>query len=394
MNLSALKNFAPGVRRQLIEAVGRKLDFVLAGDTADLRAAAIQVSHLRSQSETDRTELVERVAYTWFNRLSALRFIDARGWHPFRCRVITPASAEETQPEVLKLVRSGALPVELAPFTDSRRLNDLLDGHMPSLDPQGEVYRHLILATCRFYHDLMPFLFEALDDETELLLPDDLLTEHSIAYGFRNDISEEDCSEVELLGWLYQFYISEKKDQVMVRKITVPTVDIPAVTQLFTPHWIVRYLVENSLGRIWLEKHPDSRLREHMAYYVDDHQGQAITEGLIFERPEEIRLLDPASGSGHMLTYSFDLLYRIYEEEGHAPSEIPGLILSHNLYGLDICPRAVQLAQFALVCKAREKSRSAFRNPIQPQVMCLQDVIITPDEMAAYLSLPGMDELL
>lgn len=394
MNLSALKSFAPEVRRQLIEAVGRKLDFVLTGDTADLRAAAEQVAHLRIQADADRSGLIERVAYTWFNRLAALRFIDAHpGWHPFRARVVTPANTDETQPELLKLTRSGSIPAELARFTDSKRLNDLLDGHLPSPDPQGEVYRHLILATCRFYHDLMPFLFEALDDETELLLPDDLLTEHSIAHGFRTGISEEDCSEVELVGWLYQFYISEKKDQVMARKSAVPSEDIPAVTQLFTPHWIVRYLVENSLGRLWLNSRPASRLREHMPYYVEDPDGQSTTDCLTVARPEEIKLLDPASGSGHMLTYSFDLLYRIYEEEGHAPSEIPALILQNNLYGLDICPRAEQLAQFALICKAREKSRTAFRNPIQPQVMCLVDVVITPEEMQSYLELPGMREL-
>jgi hypothetical protein len=222
MNLAALKSFAPEVRRQLMEAVGRKLDFVLTGDTADLRAAVAQIAHLRSQTEVNRTALIERVAYTWFNRLAALRFLDARGWHPFRCRVITPANVDETQPELLKLTRSSALPAELVSFTNPKRLNDILDGHFPSPDPQGEVYRHLILAACRFYHNLMPFLFEALDDETELLLPDDLLTEHSIVHGFRTEISEEDCSEVELLGWLYQFYISEKKDQVMARKSAVP----------------------------------------------------------------------------------------------------------------------------------------------------------------------------
>lgn len=393
MNLSSLKSFAPEVRRQLMEAVGRKLDFVLTGDTADLRAAVAQVERLRSQAEADRKGLIEQVAYTWFNRLAALRFIDAHpGWHPFRARVVT-AAVGETQPELLKLTRAGALPAELESFTDPKRLNDLLDGHLPSPDPQGEVYRHLILAACRYYHDLMPFLFEALDDETELLLPDDLLTEHSIAHGFRTEISDEDCSEVELIGWFYQFYISEKKDQVMARKSAVPSEDIPAVTQLFTPHWIVRYLVENSLGRLWLHSRPGSRLREHMPYYVDEPDGQTLADSLTVARPEEIRLLDPASGSGHMLTYSFDLLYRIYEEEGHAPSEIPSLILQHNIYGLDICPRAAQLAQFALVCKAREKSRTAFRNPIQPHVMCLVDVYIFPEELKEYLELHNLQEL-
>ena len=209
MNLSALKSFAPEVRRQLIEAVGRKLDYVLTADTADLRSMQAQRESLREQATLDRKGLIERVAYTWFNRLAALRFLDAHGWHPFRARVITPVTAEETQPELLKLMRSGALPAELNPFADVTRLNNLLDGRIPSSDAQGEVYRHLVLVACRFYHALLPNLFEKLDDETELLLPDDLLTEHSVVQGFRTEISDEDCVEVEILGWLYQFYISE-----------------------------------------------------------------------------------------------------------------------------------------------------------------------------------------
>ena len=536
MNTTALKSFAPAARRQLLDAVGRKLDWALSADTADLRARSGQVKDLRRQAERNRAGLIERVAYTWFNRLAALRFLDARGWHPFGARVLTPASPDETQPELLKLMRNGQLPPELARFSDLARLNDLLDGRLPTAtpgaDPQGEVYRDLILAACRYYHYLMPFLFEALDDETELLLPDDLLTAHSVAQGFRDDIADEDCAEVEVLGWLYQFYISEKKDEVMARKRAVPSEDIPAVTQLFTPHWIVRYLVENSLGRLWLMNRPASRLREHMPYYVEgigergqgeeereqgtgergqgnvqqgqqqgsqefsgsdrvaegdaaggggiqgdagissgrevragqsdeagggvdsvEYRGgarQAVDGGVsqlsfdcpgfqggtgnpvapgnptelsepqpgspsaepaqrnlahavqpaqqtpdpssltpapypLIERPEDIRLLDPACGSGHMLTYAFDLLYRMYEEEGYAPGDIPALILAHNLHGLEICPRAAQLAQFALVCKARERTRAAFRRPAPPQVMCLQDVVISEDELAHWL---------
>lgn len=276
MDTSALKSFAPAVRKQLVEAVTRKLDFVLTAQTPDyLTTFAPQVGALRKLAQTDRTGLIERVAYTWFNRLAALRFMDARGWHPFRARVLTPASESETQPELLKLTRTSNLPAELLPHTVPKRLNDLLDGRIPSPDAQGEVYRHLVLAACRFYHALLPNLFEKLDDETELLLPDDLLTEHSVVHSFRTEISDEDCGDgqranVEILGWLYQFYISERKDQVMARKSAVPTEDIPAVTQLFTPHWIVRYLVENSLGRLWLLNRPDSRLREHMPYYIEE----------------------------------------------------------------------------------------------------------------------------
>jgi Eco57I restriction-modification methylase len=393
MNTSALKTFAPAVRRQLMEAVMRKLDFVLTTQTPDyLTTYKSQVASLRRLAAEDRSGLVERVAYTWFNRLAALRYLDAKGWHPFRARVLTAATMEETQPELLKLMRAGALPEELRRHTDPSRLNDLLDGRIPSPDPQGEVYRQLVLAACRFYHALLPNLFERLDDETELLLPDDLLTEHSVAQGFRDEISDEDCSEVELLGWLYQFYISEKKDAVMARKSAVPSEDIPAVTQLFTPHWIVRYLVENSLGRLWLLNRPGSRLREKMPYYIE---GEAETDFLKINRPEEIRLLDPAVGSGHMLTYAFDLLYAIYEEEGYAPSDIPALILTHNLHGVDICPRAAQLASLALVLKAREKSRRFFQSEkfVQPRILALQDVRFDEGDLHEYIRALNLGEL-
>jgi type II restriction/modification system DNA methylase subunit YeeA len=397
MNTSSLKSFAPAVRTQLMEAVGRKLDYVLTADTPDLRQAAAQVASLRRESGKNRAALIERVAYTWFNRLAALRFLDAQGWHPFKARVLTPATPEETQPEILKLLRTGSLPAELHPHTDLQRLNDLLDGRLPTAiagaDPQGEAYRGLILAACRFYHTLLPDVFDKLNDESELLLPDDILTTNSVAEGFRTEISDADCLEtdasgksranVEILGWLYQFYISEKKEAVMARKSAVPTEDIPAVTQLFTPHWIVRYLVENSLGRLWLLNRPNSRLREHMPYYIE---GEAETDFLKITKPEDIRLCDPAVGSGHMLTYAFDLLTLIYEEEGYTPSEIPSLILRHNLHGLEICPRAAQLAELALVFKAREKSRRFFQpeHLVRPNITELRDVRYAENELSDY----------
>ena len=404
MNTSALKTFAPAVRRQLMEAVTRKLDFALTAQTPDyLTTFAPQVSALRKLAQADRPGLIERVAYTWFNRFAALRFMDAHGWHPFRARVLTPASAAETQPELLKLTRTGGVPAELQRHTDPARLNDLLDGRIPSPDAQGEVYRHLVLAACRFYHALLPNLFEKLDDETELLLPDDLLTEHSVVHGFRTEISDEDCGDgqranVEILGWLYQFYISERKDQVMARKSAVPTEDIPAVTQLFTPHWIVRYLVENSLGRLWLLNRPGSRLREHMPYYIEGEKnapGGSPDDFLKITKPEEIRLCDPAVGSGHMLTYAFDLLTLIYEEEGYAPTEIPALILRHNLHGLEICPRAAQLAELALVFKAREKSRRFFQpeHLVRPRIIELRDVRFAENELRDYIHALGLGDL-
>ena len=397
VNTAALKTFAPAMRRQLLEAVGRKLDLLLNSQTPDtLSTYAKQIAELREQEAENRDQLLERVAYTWFNRLCALRYLDARGWHPFGCKVLMPAAEGETQPELLKLMRAGNLPAALQRHTDEGRLHGLLDGQIQTAiagaDPQGEVYRQLVLAVCRCYHELLPTLFEGLDDASELLLPDDVLSDGSIVGAFRKEITDDDCQDVESLGWLYQFYISEKKDEVMARKKAVPTEDIPAVTQLFTPHWIVRYLVENSLGRLWLLNRPGSKLRDQMPYYIE---GDAETDFLVINKPEEIKLLDPACGSGHMLTYAFDLLVLIYGEEGYSPNEIPALILRHNLHGLEICPRAAQLAELALVFKAREQSRRFFQPEqlVRPQIIELQDVQFEDGELNDYIDALDLGEL-
>jgi len=394
---AALKTFAPAMRRQLMEAVGRKLDLLLHSQTPDtLSTYSKQIGELREQEEGNREQLLERVAYTWFNRLCALRYLDARGWHPFGGKVLMPAAEGETQPELLKLMRAGNLPADLQSHTDQDRLHGLLDGQIQTAiagaDPQGEVYRQLVLAVCRCYHELLPNLFEGLDDASELLLPDDLLSDGSIVGAFRKEINDDDCQDVESLGWLYQFYIAEKKDEVMARKKAVPTEDIPAVTQLFTPHWIVRYLVENSLGRLWLLNRPGSKLLDQMPYYIE---GDAETDFLVINKPEEIKLLDPACGSGHMLTYAFDLLVLIYEEEGYSPNEIPGLILTNNLHGLEICPRAAQLAELALVFKAREQSRRFFQPEqlVRPQIIELQDVRFDDGELNDYIEVLDLGEL-
>ena len=397
VNTAALKTFAPAMRRQLLEAVGRKLDLLLNSQTPDtLSTYSKQIAELREQEAENREHLLERVAYTWFNRLCALRYLDARGWHPFGCKVLMPAAEGETQPELLKLMRAGNLPTALQSHTDQDRLHGLLDGQVQTAiagaDPQGEVYRQLVLAVCRCYHELHPNLFEGLDDASELLLPVDLLSDGSIVGSFRKEITDDDCQDVESLGWLYQFYIAEKKDEVMARKKAVPTEDIPAVTQLFTPHWIVRYLVENSLGRLWLLNRPGSKLREQMPYYIE---GESETDFLEITKPEEIKLLDPACGSGHMLTYAFDLLVLIYEEEGYSPNEISGLILKHNLYGLEICPRAAQLAELALVFKAREQSRRFFQPEqlVRPQIIELQDVQFEDGELNDYIEALELGDL-
>jgi type II restriction/modification system DNA methylase subunit YeeA len=382
VNTASLKTFAPAMRRQLLEAVGRKLDLLLNSQTPDtLSTYARQIAELREQEAENREQLLERVAYTWFNRLCALRYLDARGWHPFGCKVLMPAGEDETQPELLKLMRAGSLPAELKPHTNEDRLHGLLDGQIPPAiagsDPQGEVYRELVLASSRSYHQLLPELFEGLDDTSELLLPDDLLSEGSIAGGFRIAISDADCQDVEIIGWLYQFYISEKKDQVIGK--VVKSEDIPAATQLFTPNWIVKYMVENSLGATWLASYPDSPLKGQMEFYIEPAEQtpevQAQLAAITPESldPEALTLIDPACGSGHILVEVYDLLKTIYLERGYRQRDIPELILTKNLYGLDICPRAAQLAAFSLLMKGREDDRRLLERDIQLNVMALQN---------------------
>ena len=380
VNTAALKTFAPAMRRQLIEAVGRKLDLLLHQASADtLTTAAGPIEELRQQEAANRQELLERVAYSWFNRLAAVRYLDARLWHPFGARVLMAQTESETQPELLKLLRSGSLPAELQPHTDEARLQGLLDGRIPTAmagaDPQGEVYRELILAVCRSYHQLLPNLFEGLDDASELLLPDDLLSDGSIAGGFRSQISDSDCEDVEIIGWLYQFYISEKKDQVIGK--VVKSEDIPAATQLFTPNWIVKYMVQNSLGAQWLATYPASTLKGQMEYYIepaeqtDEVKAQLAAITLESLNPEDLTLIDPACGSGHILVEAYELFKAIYLERGYPQREIPQLILEKNLYGLDIDERAAQLTSFALMMKGRADDRRLFERGIQLNVMAM-----------------------
>lgn len=401
VNTASLKTFAPAMRRQLLEAVGRKLDLLLHSQTPDtLSTYAEQIAELRDQEAENREQLLERVAYTWFNRLCALRYLDAKGWHPFGCKVLMPAAEGETQPELLKLMRAGSLPAELKPHTNEARLHGLLDGQIPpaiaGADPQGEVYRELVLASCRSYHQLLPDLFEGLDDASELLLPDDLLSEGSIAGSIRSAISDEDCEDVEIIGWLYQFYISEKKDQVIGK--VVKSEDIPAATQLFTPNWIVKYMVQNTLGATWLATYPDSPVKAQMEFYIEPAvqtpEAQAQLSAITPESldPETLTLIDPACGSGHILVEAYDLLKAIYLERGYRQRDIPELILTKNLFGLDICPRAAQLAAFSLLMKGREDDRRLLERGLELNVIAFQDSKgLSLEHLATRLDLASTD---
>lgn len=392
MDTSKLKRFAQFARRALITQVSAKLESVVAESSAARREHPDAMRKLEAAIAKDgKDQVVELVAYTWFNRFSALRFMDVNELNPVR--VVSPVTGQ-FQPEILAEAKAGHMDENLVPDRIREQVRSLLDGQTPSSDAQTEAYRLLVVAVCNHLHTAMPFLFERIDDYTELLLPDDLLSNASILAYVREAMTPDVCEDVEIIGWLYQFYISEKKDDVFAglkqnKKITAE--NIPAATQLFTPHWIVRYLVENSLGRLWLLNRSNSKLAAKMDYYIAPEEPE--TDFLHISRPEDIRICDPACGSGHMLTYAFDLLYAIYEEEGYVTAEIPGLILTYNLYGIEIDDRAGALAAFALAMKVAIKlgRRKFLRQAVQPNICVMKDVRFTRSEMQDVAAVVGSD---
>ena len=297
--------------------------------------------------------LIDEAAYSWFNRLSALRLMEVNGFLPRR---VLSSSDGGHDPDLLRDALQIALQQELPGIS-----TELVDELRHSDD--ASLYQKLLIAQCNALKGEYPFLFETISDELALLLPQNLLGSESVVRKLVAEIPESDWQEVEIIGWLYQYYISERKDAVIGAKKAVPTADIPAATQLFTPAWIVQYMVQNSLGRLWLEAHPESQLKAQMPYYLDTPEQSPEVQLKISAsinaqlQPQEISLIDPACGSGHILVYAFDLLYEIYREQGYRDRDIPALILEHNLVGLDLDGRAVQMAAFALMIKARQKLR-------------------------------------
>ncbi|MDY0325139.1 MAG: BREX-1 system adenine-specific DNA-methyltransferase PglX [Candidatus Cloacimonadaceae bacterium] len=422
-----LKRFAQDARRYLIDQVNTKLSEVLAlgsdaatyektkplynallkevlgvrdGESGEA-ALKPKTSHL-TPNTYHLTPIAERVAYTWFNRLTALRYMDMKHFNPVG--IISPQSGD-TLPQILAEAKLGVIDSSLIDPSDRDRVLGLLSGTIASTyhkgDAQSEAYRILLLSACNHIGKSLPFLFKPIKDWMELLLPDDLLGEHGILAMIREVMTEDACQDVEVIGWLYQYYISEKKDEVFanVKKgKKVQSAEIPAVTQLFTPHWIVKYMVQNSLGRLWLDSHPKSSLKAKMEYYVaqdadaaESSMSQDCNPARLVNSPEEIKFCDPCCGSGHILTYAFDLLYEIYSEEGYDPLDIPRLIISKNLYGIEIDERASELAAFALSMKAREKDKQWFSRGIDPQICLLENIHFSKDEIEPYLDKCGRD---
>ena len=363
-NTAALKTFAQQTREKLISLVKTKMQYVLTADTAELRAYSGQIAELRKQIQ-NKTEknVVEEVAYTWFNRVMALRFMDANGYNA--PMIVTPAMGQ-TRPEILQEAMAGSIDDSLMLSADDKLL------------PEAKLYRKLLVAVCNHQMSApMPFLFEPITTYTELLLPDDLLSDQSFVTDIRQGMTDEDCQNVEIMGWLYQFYITSRKAEAEAKKSKkggLSSDEQAAATQLFTPHWIVRYMVENSLGRIWMTLHPESHLVDNMPYYIAPAEGQTDIIPEDIHSARDIRFLDPCMGSGHVLVYAFDLFAKMYEEEGEMPKDIPALILQNNLYGIDIDRRCYQLASFALTMKGRAYYRRYLRRTVNPNVIALEPI--------------------
>lgn len=313
--------------------------------------------HIVNLIKTDGYKaVIEEFAYTWFNRFVALRFMETHDFLPHGFRVLSSRDGN-LEPEILK---------NLAYVKDELKLDINLCNALKTQGKLEELYRYVLFRQCKALSGILPMLFSDENDYLELLLPKILLKGETVLTRLLEIPEEAFLQDVEIIGWMYQFYISVKKDEVFASKKTITKDTLPAVTQLFTPDWIVRYMAENSIGRIWIESYPNSSLKSDMKYYVaDPEQTQEIKrkiDAVKYQnvRPEDIKVLEPCCGSGHILVYVFDLLFKMYEEKGYQPREIPSLILKNNIFGLDVDKRASQLASFALIMKARSLNSKFF----------------------------------
>jgi len=383
MNKSVIKKFAVQARNELIKEIDQKA-YEIGIEKNKIHSlknnAQIHGRTLNSTEIKQRNKLIEEikqkgyeqvkdeVAYTWFNRFVALRFMEVNGYLPTGVKVLSSKTEGKIEPDIIQEALNIDLDIEaetVHQFEDNNDTNGL--------------YRYLLIKQCNSLNDIMPFIFEKIADYTEILLPNDLLKEDSVIRCLVENIDNEDWQDVEIIGWIYQFYISEKKDEVFGSSGKVKKEEIPAATQLFTPDWIVRYMVENSLGRYWLESNANDSLKDKWEYYLEEaEQEPEVKEELekIRDRninPEEITFLDPAAGSGHILVYAFEVLYDIYKSAGYMESSIPQLILNKNLYGLEICDRAAQLASLSVMMKARQKDSRIFEKEVDLNIVSIQE---------------------
>lgn len=383
MNDSALKSFCTWARTELIKGVEAQMVRYGITEPAPAPVGSETVSGLplspaeieqrdellRMQAEVGHEALRDRAAYTWFNRIVAIRFMDARGWLPSRMRMLSRADGSHGSEAV-----ENALDVEIA-TADTDRIAEL---KMAGLDEP--LWRYLFVAQCEELADCLPGVFERVGGAMELLLPQGLMMSDGVVGKLNAVLTDEHWRKgVTVLGWMYQYYNADVKDEFFKSKRKAAAADIAPATQLFTPEWIVRYMVENSLGRLWMLNNPGSSLRERMEYYIEP---DAEHEDFIrISSPEEITLCDPACGSGHILVYAFELLFHMYEERGYREREIPELILTKNLAGMEIDTRAAQIAELALAMCSREHDRRFFKRAVRADVTVLSSIPLGEDEL-------------
>ena len=389
MNTNAIRDVATRARRQLMEAVERRCLLYGIEEGAQREADTINGRVLSAAERAQRRELlriqdelrgdgkpgaghaalVEQAAYTWFNRLFAIRFMELNDRLPSHVRMLS-AQDGSFAPECLR--EAMDLPLDALDRAEVARL-------VAAGDDEG-LFRLILLAQCAELAECMPAVFEHVGAAMELLLPDGLLAKDGVVESLVTGIPEDDWREgVEIVGWAYQFYVSERKDEFFKSKRKAGRSDIAPATQLFTPEYIVRFLVQNSLGRLWVLNNPSSSLAEKMEYFVKpDPEGHEVFRRV--SSPEEITLIDPACGSGHFLCYAFDLLAAMYEERGYRRRDIPQFILERNLTGIEIDRRAAALTSFALTMKACEWDGRFLRRGVAPKVVCLENVFLTPEE--------------
>ena len=388
MDKNAIKKFAVWARRELIERVSQKaMQYGIEKDNIiDAAADSINGTVLTDVQKNQRRalisqinhkgfeEVMEEVAYTWFNRFIALRFMEVNGYLPTRVRVFTDEE-NNFKPQII----DEALHLDLDGL-DMDRVYELKNANQTE-----ELYKYLLITQCNALNSILPGMFQRISDYTELLLPDNLLREGSVIEQMISLIPEEDWQDaVQIIGWLYQYYNAEKKDEVFAalkKNVKITKENIPAATQLFTPDWIVRYMVENSLGRLWVEGHPNDELKTSWKYYLEEAEQEPEVQAQLAEirkeyaamTPEQLKCIDPCCGSGHILAYLFDVLVQIYESYGYTTREAVESIVKNNLYGLDIDDRAAQLAYFAVMMKARQYDRRFFSRQIQPNVYAIRE---------------------
>lgn len=387
MERSKIEAFAGKARNLLKQQIGARIALLRKSESSSvvIENKSAMATLEKRISDKGLETVIDEVAYTWFNRLCALRYMDA---HDFNKTLIVTPLEGNILPEILSDAMTGNLDSEILTRSNEDRIKKLLSGEVRSNNAQAEIYRILLVSKCNALNKDIPMLFERISDYTDLLLPEDLLSKDAIIPMMREALTDENCETVEVIGWLYQYYIAEKKDEVFAgfkkgKKATAK--EIPAATQLFTPEWIVRYLVENSLGRLWMLNHPESRLIEKMEYYIKPVDVEP--DFIKIASPEEIKVCDPCCGSGHMLTYSFDILFEIYSELGYTAKDAVEHIIRDNLYGIEIDDRAGQLAYFALMMKAREKARRFFSLGVEPNICVLHNVLFDEEELRGACSL-------